>query len=306
MTLQVLSLFDGISCGKVALERAGFDKFQYWSSEVDKWAIQISENNHPTIARLGDIKMWREWRIPTPDLIMGGSPCQGFSLAGKKLNWEDERSMLFFEFVAILQHYRKYNPDIKFIFENVRMKPEVQNAITEILGVEPKVINSNRFSAQNRYRLYWTNITVPPIPFEQSPQGFSDIMEHNAEDVFYYNEKTEAFLEATPRRRQRYREFDHESMSKFRTLTATDYKGVSNERCYAIVDNGKKRFISPLECERLQTLPDGYTKHVEGTKVKVSRSQRYKALGNAWTVDVIAHILKGYKATPIYREAVWF
>lgn len=156
----VLSLFDGISCGKVAFERAGIKIDKYYASEIDPYAIKVSKKNHPDIIHLGDVTKWREWDIPWEkiDILIGGSPCQGFSVAGKKLNFDDPRSKLFFEYVDILNHIKKLNPNVKFLLENVKMKKEWQDIISSYLGVEPIEINSALVSAQQRKRLYWTNI----------------------------------------------------------------------------------------------------------------------------------------------------
>ena len=157
--MKVLSLFDGISCGMVALERAGIPVDAYYASEIDKNAIAISQKNYPNIIRLGDVTKWREWDIPWEeiDLLIGGSPCQGFSFAGKGLNFNDPRSKLFFEFVDILNHIKIVNPGVKFLLENVKMKKEHEDVITNLLGVAPQKINSECLSAQKRNRLYWFN-----------------------------------------------------------------------------------------------------------------------------------------------------
>jgi DNA (cytosine-5)-methyltransferase 3A len=141
--MNVLSLFDGISCGMVALERAGIKVDKYYASEIDKYAIQISKKNYPNIIQLGDITKWQEWDIDWAniDLLIGGSPCQGFSFSGKMLNFEDPRSKLFFVFVDILNHIKQLNPNIKFLLENVRMKQEWQDVINKHLGVKPVLIN---------------------------------------------------------------------------------------------------------------------------------------------------------------------
>lgn len=158
--MNVLSLFDGISVGYLALQRAGIEVNKYYASEIDEYAIQISEKNYPDIIRLGDVLDWERWDIDwsSIDLLIGGSPCQGFSFAGKQLNFEDERSKLFFEYVDILNHLRTVNPNIKFLLENVKMKKEYQDIITEHLGIKPVMIDSALVSAQRRKRLYWTNI----------------------------------------------------------------------------------------------------------------------------------------------------
>ena len=159
--MRVLSLFDGISAGQLALQRAGIDVETYYASEIDKYAIQVTKKNFPNTIHLGDITKWQEWDIDwsSIDLVIGGSPCQGFSFAGKQLNFEDPRSRLFFVFVDICHRVIDENPKMKFLLENVRMKKEYQDVITQYMGVSPIAINSSLVSAQNRYRLYWTNIS---------------------------------------------------------------------------------------------------------------------------------------------------
>ena len=160
--MNVLSLFDGMSCGRIALDRAGIDVGKYYASEIDKYAIKVSENNYPDIIRFGDVQGWMDWDVDwaSIDLIIAGSPCQGFSFAGKQLAFNDPRSKLFFVFVDILRHIQSLNPDVKFMLENVRMKKEYLDVITETLGVKPVVINSALVSAQNRVRYYWCNWDV--------------------------------------------------------------------------------------------------------------------------------------------------
>ena len=157
---NVLGLFDGISCGQVALERAGIEiEGAYYSSEIDEYAITVTNRNYPDTVQLGDIKDRRDWDLKDVDLITAGSPCQGFSIAGKRLNFKDPRSTLFFDFVDTLN---QYNPKY-WLFENVRMRKDIEVAISTVLGREPVLINSGLVSAQNRERLYWTNnpITQP-------------------------------------------------------------------------------------------------------------------------------------------------
>ena len=287
--MKVLSLFDGISCGMVALERAGIPVERYYASEIDKYAITVSKKNYPNIIQLGDVTKWREWNIPWGeiDLLIGGSPCQGFSFAGKQLNFEDERSKLFFEFVDILEKIKQFNKDVKFLLENVKMKKECQDAISEILGVEPVLINSTLFSAQNRNRLYWTNF---PIEKNITDRGiyWKDVMLQGADGVYFLTKKMIAWIENDPKRKEKFKIYDNASMCKMQMVEASHFKGISNQRCFAILDKGKLRYIHPVECERLQTLPDDYTKGI-------SKTQRYKCIGNGWSVDVIAHIFKGVK-----------
>ena len=154
MGINVLSLFDGMSCGRIALDKLGIEVDNYFASEIDKYAIQVAKANYPNTIHIGDVTKVRAEDLPKIDLLIGGSPCQGFSFAGKGLNFEDPRSKLFFEFVRLV---RECKPEY-FFLENVKMKKEHQAVISEQLGVQPIEINSSLVSAQNRKRLYWTNI----------------------------------------------------------------------------------------------------------------------------------------------------
>lgn len=330
--MRVLSLFDGISCGRVALERAGIPIEKYYASEIDKYVIQIAQKNYPDTIQLGDVCKLDGTKLKDIDLLIGGSPCQGFSFAGKQLNFVDPRSRLFFEFVRILNEVKpKY-----FLLENVKMKQEYQDIISKYLGVEPVEINSNLVSAQNRKRLYWTNLPleIPNdkgimlkhiaheyadgltaddlseyiVPFDTTLQILDKEVQtgkvgyfrkdSQANRVYYIHGKAVTLCgEAgggaakmgqylfgciTPDRidkRQNGQRFN--KGDKFYTLTAQDKHGV-------LVD-GYIRKLTPIECERLQTLPDNYT---DG----IPKAQRYKSLGNGWTVDVIAHIFDGLEA----------
>ncbi|NBH12718.1 DNA (cytosine-5-)-methyltransferase [Lachnospiraceae bacterium] len=331
--VRVLSLFDGISCGKVALERAGIPVDEYIAYEIDKSAIQISKNNHPDIIQRGDVTKADFTEYEGFDLVMGGSPCQGFSIAGKQLNFDDPRSKLFFEFKRAIDEVKpKY-----FLLENVKMKKEYENIISQYLGVEPIKIDSNLVSAQNRKRLYWTNIpgvTQPEdrgimledivhenrsednvdlapykVPFDKTLKIIEKEVQEGKVGYFKYDAQANRVYSIhgksvtllgeagggaakmgqylfgciTPDRvdkRQRGQRFNEGD--KFYTLTAQDRHGV-------FID-GYIRKLTPVECERLQTLPDKYT-------AGVSDARRYKVLGNGWTVEVITHILKTLQDT---------
>ena len=162
--LTVLSLFDGMSCGAIALREAGIKVKQYFASEIDKAAIRQTAHNFPDTIQLGNVVNISAVDLPRIDLLIGGSPCQGFSFAGKQMNFKDPRSVLFFEYVRILNEIRVYNPDVKFLLENVRMRTEYENIISSHLGLQPVAINSSLVSAQNRLRLYWTNILTSSTP----------------------------------------------------------------------------------------------------------------------------------------------
>ena len=378
MGLNVLSLFDGISCGKVALERAGISVDKYYASEIDAPALAVSKARHNDIIQLGDVKNWRNWDIDlgSIDLLIGGSPCQGFSIAGKRLNFADKRSKLLFEYLGVLNAIRAKNPNILFLLENVKMEIEVEEAISNCLGSEPIKIDSALLSAQRRKRLYWTNIEGVTQPKDKGIM-LKDIVHENADldvvmseswckwfirkaeylaatmtarqfiswngnfileclekyivpfdktlkilekevergKVGYFNKDSQGnrvyyihdkavtlcgeagggaakmgqylFGCITPDRvekRQNGQRFN--DGNKFYTLTAQDKHGILVE--------GYIRRLTPIECERLQTLPDNYTLAELNGKL-LSDNQRYKMLGNGWTVDVIAHILSFIK-----------
>lgn len=335
--MNALSLFDGMSCGQIALNNLEYPYGKYYASEIDTHAIAVTQHNFPGTIQLGDVTKWREWDIDwgSIGLILAGSPCQGFSFAGKQLAFDDPRSALFFEFVNILNHIREFNPDVKFLLENVRMKKEFEDIITYYVGVEPLMINSNLLSAQNRVRFYWTNIedvTIPDdkgilledvvhetlgdaddeeldrykVPFDRSLQILDKEVargkvgyfrsDSQANRVYYIHGKAVTLCGSagggaakmgqylfgciTPDRvnkRQNGQRFN--TGEKFYTLTAQDRHGV-------LVD-GYIRKLTPEECERLQTVPAMYT-----VAPGVSETQRYRMLGNGWTVDIISHILK--------------
>ena len=369
------SMFNGMNCGRIALERAGIPVKMYLSAEIDKPAIQITQKNYPDTIQLGDVCGVVAKDLPKVDLLLAGSPCQGFSFAGKRLAFDDPRSMLFFEFIRMLKELKpKY-----FLLENVRMKKEYLDIITEQVSscytpdevddefvdmfgnvrIEPILINSALVSAQNRLRYYWTN-----IPNVQQPEDRGIVLRDILEDNHDENP-----VKDTERNRRHYKNPDDKSLC----MTATMYKGAGNngmtlvpmtkpdhvgtavdikgydiiKRVYSpdgksptlttmqgghrepkvvtgawrgrynedgsttqklelrkddktntlttvqkdnvVVDQEMRwRKLTPLECERLQTVDDNYT---EG----VSNTQRYKMLGNGWTIDVISHILSNIK-----------
>ncbi len=280
--MKVLSLFDGMSCGQIALDQLGIEVDKYYASEIDKYAIQITQKNYPNTIQVGDICELDPKDFQDVDLIMGGSPCQGFSFAGKHLAFDDPRSKLFFEFVRMLKGVKpKY-----FLLENVRMKKEYLQVITDMLGVEPIFINSSLVSAQSRQRYYWTN-----IPNIEEPEDRAILLVDILEDNFT-SEKDKAYcIDANYFKGASVEQYKKKArrqlVSKIRTKSKTIRSGgrLSYDRHeWDSVDELHWRKLTPLECERLQTVPDNYT---EG----VSNTQRYKMLGNGWTVEVIKHIL---------------
>ena len=384
--MNVFSCFDGASCGQLALNKLGVPISNYYASEIDKYAIQVTQANFPNTIQLGDITKVDISQLPKIDLMMGGSPCQGFSFAGKQLNFEDPRSKLFFDFIKIRD---KLKPRY-VLLENVRMKKESEDIISDYMGCSPIKINSSLLSAQSRNRLYWfvelvdgnyvpINVNQPQdkgivikdileeLPFGDIPNylannwggeprgnkvksvedpkancltasmykgqiptyikkiipkenpttskdglirvGSADLNGHDyLKRVYSKHGKAPALtangggnrepkvgiarivnrrLDENGTRKDYQLELPFTKVIELRQddksnclTTLQKDNVVVKEEVYAW------RKLTPLECERLQTMPDNYTNHV-------SNSQRYKMIGNGWTVDVIAHILKG-------------
>lgn len=356
--MNVLSTFNGMGCIWIALDRLGIKVDKRYSSEIDKYANQVNDKNYPDTIQLGDVTKVKAEDLEPIDLLVGGSPCQGFSFAGKQLNFDDPRSKLFFEFVRLLKECKpKY-----FLLENVKMKKEYEQVITEALGVEPIEINSSLVSAQNRKRLYWTNLPNLTQP-EDKNITWGDVREHGIEwGPIYYTDKAMEWIGKHGTRKGKPLKI-HADNEKMQMLEASHHKKYSAQRFFGIIDqpaqitgrrlneHGKRedynkdikttqclevrggdkvnclttvqkdnvisplpkgrypdvfgqleegkhyRYITPIECERLQTVPDGYTDCVSNT-------QRYRMLGNGWTVDVIAHILNGLKSQEGGKEKI--
>lgn len=238
--MNVLSLFDGISCGYMALKRAGVSEFTYYASEIDPYALEISKKVSPEIIQLGDVRKINASDLPKIDLLIGGSPCQGFSYLNKggQEGFDHPQSGLFFEYVRL---YKELKPTY-FLLENVPMLPKWRDRISGELGLNPLKLDSSLVSAQKRPRLYWTNISIP-IPQDRQIHQNS-VLEKPAQSLM-------------------------KSKSPILTTRPTGT-------------------YTPLECERLQTLPDNIT---EGIPIR----ERYKLIGNAWTVDLIAIFFEAIK-----------
>ena len=289
MSMKVLSLFDGISCGRVALERAGIPVEKYYASEIDKYAIQITQKNYPDTVQLGDVCKidFTDEKFKDVDLLIGGSPCQSLSIVLAKTRQNlDGKSKLFFEYIRALETIKpKW-----FLLENVAsMTKECKDVITQYMGVEPVLINSSLFSAQERKRLYWTNIPLTELP-KESPLTLGDILEKNVSEKYFYDlPLTDIDMSKTV-----CATMEHKNMKMhkrvynpaFKCSTLTCVSG-GNQQKKVYID-GRARKLTPVEYERLQTLEDNYTKGV-------SDSHRYTACGNGWTVDLIAHIFGGLK-----------
>jgi len=279
---NVLSLFDGMSCGQLALDTLGIKVNNYFASEIDPYAIKIAKKNYPNTKHIGSVVDVKGSDLPKIDLLIGGSPCQSFSNAGERTGM-DGKSKLFWEFVRVL---KETNPTY-FLLENVRMKKEWENIITEQLGVKPILINSRLVSAQNRPRLYWTNIPNIEQPLDRG-LVLADILEDTWDDKFNLSEKACDYMSRLRNGKPRWEYHANPLNGKSACLTANMYKGVP----YGVIKEQLRR-LTPVECERLQTVPDNYT-------AGVSDTQRFKMLGNGWTVDIIAHLLNNMRYhTPV-------
>lgn len=357
--MNVLSLFDGMSCGQQALEKAGIKVDKYFASEIDKYAIQVTMANYPNTIQLGSVVNVMGGGLPKIDILIGGSPCQSFSFAGKRkgMSTKDEQeiltlehylklksegfefegqSYLFWEYMRILNEVKpKY-----FLLENVMMGEKWEKVLSKAIGVKPIMINSALVSAQNRQRLYWTNIGLEPqglfgdleTTIEQPKDKESllkDILEENVIDKYFLsNTLINGFLAHNKRHIEEKNQtgFNWKPTDGYKKaaclranaalcptdntvivhnmqprsgdptkggtghLTRTDGKTycLDTGQTNAVEYYGKIRKLTPVECERLQTVKDNYTNHV-------SDSQRYRMLGNGWTVDVIVHILNYIK-----------
>ena len=275
---NVLSLFDGLSCGQIALNRVGIEYDNYFASEIDKHAIKVTQTNYPNTIQLGDVTKVKGSGLPKIDLLIGGSPCQGFSFAGKGLNFEDPRSKLFFEFVRLKNETQpKY-----FLLENVVMKKQWQDVISSELGCEPIKINSNVVSAQNRERLYWTNI--PVLELKDKGIFIEDILDSEFDEKYWLKEKNTKLL---------LKKVDINNAQNIACIDVYNKKVKMDRKCptltlprhnsIRLLQNGRIRKLTPNECEKLQNVPLNYTNGL-------SDIHRYSMLGNGWTVDIIAHI----------------
>ena len=299
--MNVLSLFDGLSCGQIALNRVGIKYDNYYASEIDKHAIKVTQHNYPNTIQLGSVTEIKGSDLPQIDLIIGGSPCQGFSFAGKQLNFDDPRSKLFFEFVRLKN---ELNPKY-FLLENVVMKQEFQDVITEYLGVKPIKINSKLVSAQTRERLYWTNIPNVKEP-EDCGITLSDILEDIGINGEFYDRKK--LNKATILGRRLNEHGKRDDYNKSIPITqCLEVRATNRDKSNCITTVAKDNVLTMLpigrhadafkrnlpfryftikEHCRLQTVPDDYFDGV------ASENQIRKMIGNGWTVDVISHIFK--------------
>ena len=302
--MNVLSLFDGMSCGQIALERSGIEVDNYFASEINKYSIKVTQDNYPDTVQLGGVKNINRADInnlPEIDLLIGGSPCQNLSKAvinreNYNQGLEGEKSKLFYDYVRILDVVRELSPGVKFLLENVEsMSKKDKEIITETLGVEPIMINSGLVSAQDRKRYYWTNIQVEGVPKDKGlvledilqPAAEVDKLHNNSRMNFWYDrdyrfhgldKRVCATLDLG-----NYESINRVYSPRFKAPTLTTARGGHRQK--KVYQDGRCRKLTPTEYERLQTVPEGYTDCVSNTR-------RYNMLGDGWTVDVIAHILE--------------
>jgi len=329
--LNVLSLFDGLSGGSLALDRLGIEVDNYFASEIDPYAIAVAKHNFPHIQHIGSVIDVNPDDLPKIDLLIGGSPCQGFSFAGKrkgsttKTNLDvvsleqyldlkeqefefDGQSYLFWEYMRLLEALREKNPNIKFMLENVVMSQKWRLMFDTAIGTTAININSNLVSAQNRKRLYWTNIQVDGQPRDKGILLY-DILETKS-DAPHLDFKADEiiFIKVKPNVQANIIKHHERIMTTDKTTYIMPVKSDfsdnkvsitkcitlrANNSCAYVIDKPNKTYrkLTVTECERLQTIEDGYTK-VQLNGKDISETQRYKMIGNGWTIDVICHLLK--------------
>jgi len=289
--MNVLSLFDGMSCGQIALERAGIIVSKYLASEIYEPAIKITLKNYPNTLHIGDVKKVKGEELPEIDLLIGGTPCRNLSrtvINNPKHNQglDGKHSNLFYEYVRLLQETKPKH----FLVENVEsMKNSDRDIITETLGVEPLMINSSLVSAQDRKRYYWTNIPISNLPKDRE-LFLEDIIQEAVEVEHKYWYKQDYDFHGNGKRPVATLHINgHDILKRVygthqKSPTLTSCRGGNLQK--KVLQKGVCRKLTPLEYERLQTVPEGYTEGVADT-------HRYNMLGDGWTVDVIAHIFEG-------------
>ena len=299
--MNILSLFDGVSCARIALEKLNIPITNYYASEVDKYAIQVSKENYPHIIHLGDVKDIKASDLPQIDLLIGGSPCQDLSNAQNGLGLKGEKSRLFYEYIRL---YKELKPKY-FLLENVKNK--WGNLMSQIVGVDFIEVNSSLFSAQSRPRYYWTNINFPKIPNAHHKEVLSHIVEQKVEEKYFFDKVglKEFVIDNIKEHKQASKDGivklfdvpktiinDHERQRRVYSLKSKSPTILARTDTTKIFDGSRIRKITPLESERLQKIPDNYTS-------SCSNAQRYKMVGNAFNVDTIVHLLKGLNKEPI-------
>ena len=303
--MNVLSLCDGMSCGQIALKELGIKVDKYYASEIDTNAIKVTQANFPSTIQLGDLKgITTEMldKLPKIDLVLFGSPCRSLSKASQTIrNGVDYNhgfkgiSGLFIDCVNILHYLQKNNnPELYFLSENVNVHAKNQddlNKMTELIGVQPVLIDSSIFSAQGRLRNYWTNIPLSPLP-EESPLVVKDILEQNVPDKFYYEQDFDFYgVDKRQAADLHIKGFDlirRVVSPYFKSYTLTACRGGNTQMKVYDEKKNKVRKLTPLEYRRLQTIPDWY-------KMDVANSHIYNMCGDGWNIKTICYLLQNVK-----------
>lgn len=297
--MNVLSLFDGVSCARIALDKLDISVDNYFASEIDKYAINVSKKNYKDIIHIGDISQVKAKDLPKIDLLIGGSPCQDLSNAQKGLGLEGAKSGLFYEYIRLLKEIKP----TYFLLENVKNK--WGDLMSEYVGIDFIEINSSQLSAQSRPRYYWTNIDFKSFPNKISNFNIKNIIEENVDEKYFLNKDG---LDNFIRKIEINSKTSKEGINKVFEIPKEIHKDNERQRRVYSVEsksptilaradttkifvNNRIRKLTPLECERLQGIPDNYTSSESDT-------QRYKMVGNAFTVDIIQHFLKGLNNLP--------
>ena len=313
--MNVLSLFNGMNCGFMALENLGVKVNKYFASEIDKYANQATKIINPETVFLGDVTKvsykngvlyWDGGQQQTKiDLILAGSPCQGFSFAGKQLNFDDDRSRLFFDFIRIKKEIEAENPKLKFLLENVRMSKESEAVISRFCSIEPIFINSKLLSAQSRPRLYWTNIGTnknnlfgidQPGIKQPKDKGIllKDILQSDVQEKYFLSEKQiKSFNDQHKKNNKKKNGFKFQPTTGDKKAKGLITSASKNLDCNYVFKGDKIRRLTPLEFFRLQTIPKKHAQLLLNSGI--SDTQLYKMAGNGWTVDVISYILSHLK-----------
>ena len=303
--MNILSLFDGISCARIALDNLGFKVDSYYASEIDKYAVSVSKNNYLDIIHLGDIKDIKAKNLPKIDLLIGGSPCQDLSNAQKGLGLEGSKSSLFYEYMRLLDEVK---PNF-FLLENVKNK--WGSIMSDYVGVDYLEVNSSIFSAQSRPRYYWTNLDYGNFPNKLSNLTLKDVVEKNVDEKYSLNKDgLNKFIHNTKLNDKITKDGinkvfdlpkgihkDNERQRRVYSLKSKSPTILARADTTKIFINNNVRKLTPLECERLQGIPDNYTSLASDT-------QRYKMIGNAFTVSVIEHFLKGLEKNPVTKKQI--
>ena len=298
--MNVLSLFDGMSCAQIALERCNITVDNYFSSEIKPHAIHVTQKNFPNTIQVGDINFITKETFGAHkiDLLVGGSPCQSFSRSGDNSGF-DGKSGLFYEYIRLLKELRSLNPNIKFFLENVIMSKVWENEISSLLGVSPIKVNSKLVSAQNRNRLYWTNIEGFQMPIDLKIT-LKDILQNvskipiDNKGLIYFSEGEYRIKNATIKGFLPVNNYDSVSLdfpnSKTRRgrVAVQKVSTLTTSCSQALFLKGACYKLTPVECERLQNIPDDYTS-------SVSEYKRRDLIGDGWTIDVIVEFFKHLK-----------